>query len=225
MSFLHFFAFLPFSSFHASPLVVYDAMLQAGGQYGDELAFNNFSRGITDTSFPTSTTASTQITNNVMTSSGQRAIITSNWNPSENTWTLRSGSNTTQVNTKKKDDKKDKKKEEEKVEKSSLAEDLKELETLWEVLSECLEEFDRSGDANAFLIVQNAVEAFFMVHSLDKKEAEMKRKKLEEQEKEEGDKSKEAGEKEKVRPDSGKQLVMRKMVEFRASFCVNCKNL
>ena len=129
------------------------------------------------------------------------------------------------MNTKKKDDKKDKKKEEEKVEKSSLAEDLKELETLWEVLSECLEEFDRSGDANAFLIVQNAVEAFFMVHSLDKKEAEMKRKKLEEQEKEEGDKSKEAGEKEKVRPDSGKQLVMRKMVEFRASFCVNCKNL
>ena len=55
----------------------------------------------------------------------------------------------------------------------TLADNLSELEPLWEILSKCLESFDDSGDSNAYLIVQNAVEAFFMVHSLDEKENKM----------------------------------------------------
>ena len=54
----------------------------------------------------------------------------------------------------------------------TLADSLKPLDALWEIISKCLVAFDDSGDANAYLMVQNAVETFFMVHSLEKEETE-----------------------------------------------------
>ena len=118
----------------------------------------------------------TAVQNTVMISQNQPVNVSSAWNPVDNSWIIASGSNSTKP-------KKDMKKvaKDESVHETSLAEDLFELDQLWVVLGDCLEQFDKSGDANAFLIVQNAVEAFFMVHSLDKKEVEFKKKRLEEE--------------------------------------------
>ena len=40
-----------------------------------------------------------------------------------------------------------------------------ELEGLWKVLSECLSLLSRMSDAHAVLVLQPAVEAFFIVHA------------------------------------------------------------
>merc|ERR1712048_954287 len=122
-------------------------------------------------------TNQTQISNNILTANNVPTSITSSWSPIDNSWEISHQNNSTRP---KKDAKKNKEKDES-VHETTLAEDLFELDQLWLVLSECLEQFDKSGDSNAFLIVQSAVEAFFMVHSLDKKEVEYKKKKLEEE--------------------------------------------
>ena len=41
------------------------------------------------------------------------------------------------------------------------------LDDLWEVLGECLKELSKSHDQHAVLVLQPAVEAFFLVHSSD----------------------------------------------------------
>lgn len=79
----------------------------------------------------------------------------------------------------------------------TLADKLVKLEPLWSILSECLEAFDDSGDSHAYLIVQNAVEAFFMVHSLDERENNqykiLRKMKEAKEKKEKAQKEKEAG--------------------------------
>uniref|UniRef100_H2Z019 Uncharacterized protein n=1 Tax=Ciona savignyi TaxID=51511 RepID=H2Z019_CIOSA len=49
-------------------------------------------------------------------------------------------------------------------EESSLSERLQ-LDDLWEVLGACLKELAKSHDQHAVLVLQPAVEAFFLVHS------------------------------------------------------------
>merc|ERR1711988_1260189 len=60
--------------------------------------------------------------------------------------------------------------------KFSLADELSSLQCLWETLSKCLDAFDDSGDNNAYLVIQNTVEAFFMVHSLEASKEDQKNK-------------------------------------------------
>merc|ERR1719457_61914 len=52
---------------------------------------------------------------------------------------------------------------------ATLAEKLQ-LESLWQVLGDCLKELEKSGDEHAVLVLQPAVEAFFLVHSFDIKQ-------------------------------------------------------
>lgn len=42
------------------------------------------------------------------------------------------------------------------------------LEELWETLGECLAELGRTSDSHAVLVLQPAVEAFFLVHGTEK---------------------------------------------------------
>merc|ERR1712071_313640 len=86
----------------------------------------------------------TAIQNTVMISQSQPATVSSAWNPVDNSWIIASGSNSTKL-------KKDMKKvpKDENVHETSLAEDLFELDQLWVILGDCLEQFDKSGDANA----------------------------------------------------------------------------
>merc|ERR1712087_1034860 len=116
----------------------------------------------------------TQVQNVVSVPNSHNPVeITSGWNQVDNSWQVsHTAGGHVYMTTKPKKDSKDKKTKEnkDKCHETSLAEDLFELDQLWVVLSDCLEQFDKSGDSNAFLIVQNAVEAFFMVHSLDKSE-------------------------------------------------------
>eukprot|EP00112_Aurelia_sp_Birch-Aquarium-sp1_P001578 Seg1172.3 transcript_id=Seg1172.3/GoldUCD/mRNA.D3Y31 product="E3 ubiquitin-protein ligase HUWE1" protein_id=Seg1172.3/GoldUCD/D3Y31 len=56
------------------------------------------------------------------------------------------------------------------------------LDELWDVLGECLAELAETSDANAVLVLQPAVEAFFLVHSSDKDETLDKDKKTDAQE-------------------------------------------
>ena len=42
------------------------------------------------------------------------------------------------------------------------------LEELWETLGECLSELGRTSDSHAVLVLQPAVEAFFLVHGTEK---------------------------------------------------------
>lgn len=56
------------------------------------------------------------------------------------------------------------KKEEEVPQLPRLSEQLK-LEELWAMLSDCLKELARTPDQHAVLILQPAVEAFFIVHA------------------------------------------------------------
>lgn len=44
------------------------------------------------------------------------------------------------------------------------------LEELWDTLSECLSELARTSDRNAVLVLQPAVEAFFLVHGTEKED-------------------------------------------------------
>ena len=44
------------------------------------------------------------------------------------------------------------------------------LEELWDTLSECLVELARTSDRNAVLVLQPAVEAFFLVHGTEKED-------------------------------------------------------
>ena len=44
------------------------------------------------------------------------------------------------------------------------------LDELWEMLSECLMELARTHDQHAVLVLQPAVEAFFLVHAGEKQE-------------------------------------------------------
>lgn len=48
---------------------------------------------------------------------------------------------------------------------SALSEQLNSLESLWETLSQCLLELEHAPDHHAVLVLQPAVEAFFLVHS------------------------------------------------------------
>eukprot|EP00794_Sanderia_malayensis_P006098 gene6098-6802_t len=50
------------------------------------------------------------------------------------------------------------------------------LDELWDVIGECLSELAETSDANAVLILQPAVEAFFIVHAADKDESTDKNK-------------------------------------------------
>lgn len=45
------------------------------------------------------------------------------------------------------------------------------LEELWETLGECLSELGRTSDSHAVLVLQPAVEAFFLVHGTEKQES------------------------------------------------------
>jgi len=42
------------------------------------------------------------------------------------------------------------------------------LEELWDTLGECLSELGRTSDSHAVLVLQPAVEAFFLVHGTEK---------------------------------------------------------
>lgn len=42
------------------------------------------------------------------------------------------------------------------------------LEELWDTLGECLAELGRTSDSHAVLVLQPAVEAFFLVHGTEK---------------------------------------------------------
>ena len=44
------------------------------------------------------------------------------------------------------------------------------LEELWDTLSECLSELARTSDRNAVLVLQPAVESFFLVHGTEKED-------------------------------------------------------
>ena len=46
------------------------------------------------------------------------------------------------------------------------------LEELWDTLSECLSELARTSDRNAVLVLQPAVEAFFLVHGTEKEDSQ-----------------------------------------------------
>ena len=46
------------------------------------------------------------------------------------------------------------------------------LEELWDTLSECLSELARTSDRNAVLVLQPAVEAFFLVHGTEKENSQ-----------------------------------------------------
>ncbi|KAJ7352900.1 E3 ubiquitin-protein ligase huwe1 [Desmophyllum pertusum] len=45
------------------------------------------------------------------------------------------------------------------------------LEELWDTLGECLSELGRTSDSHAVLVLQPAVEAFFLVHGTEKQES------------------------------------------------------
>ena len=53
---------------------------------------------------------------------------------------------------------------EEEIELPRLSEQI-DLEDLWQVLGDCLSELSKTPDLHAVLILQPAVEAFFIVHS------------------------------------------------------------
>ena len=42
------------------------------------------------------------------------------------------------------------------------------MEELWDTLGECLSELGRTSDSHAVLVLQPAVEAFFLVHGTEK---------------------------------------------------------
>ena len=58
----------------------------------------------------------------------------------------------------------DKAKAEEEIQLPRLSEQI-DLEDLWQVLGECLSELSKTPDHHAVLILQPAVEAFFIVHA------------------------------------------------------------
>lgn len=52
----------------------------------------------------------------------------------------------------------------------ALSEQMSELEALWETLSQCLLELEHTPDDHAVLVLQPAVEAFFLIHSPSRSE-------------------------------------------------------
>jgi E3 ubiquitin-protein ligase HUWE1 len=58
----------------------------------------------------------------------------------------------------------EKKKEEKEIPLPRLS-DLLRLDNLWETLGECLTELAKTPDHHAVLVLQSAVEAFFIVHA------------------------------------------------------------
>nr|XP_026689880.1 E3 ubiquitin-protein ligase HUWE1-like [Ciona intestinalis] len=64
--------------------------------------------------------------------------------------------------------------EEEKKDESTLSERLQ-LDELWEILGACLKELSKSHDQHAVLVLQPAVEAFFLVHSSETSQSSARR--------------------------------------------------
>ena len=106
----------------------------------------------------------------VLDSNSQPCQISSSWSHVNNDWMLSSGSQSTaETEITKKSVKSAA------PSKFSLADELSSLQCLWETLSQCLDAFDNSGDNNAYLVIQNTVEAFFMVHSLETSKEDKKK--------------------------------------------------
>uniref|UniRef100_UPI00398F46F5 E3 ubiquitin-protein ligase HUWE1-like n=1 Tax=Pristiophorus japonicus TaxID=55135 RepID=UPI00398F46F5 len=59
----------------------------------------------------------------------------------------------------------EKEKEEEKLPELPLLSEQLSLDELWDMLGECLKELEESHDQHAVLVLQPAVEAFFLVHA------------------------------------------------------------